>query len=127
MKIWIFGEINYWRPLWASKRGLRFIWQKLTRGFSDDATWSLDTTMAKFIAPRLKRLREIESGHPACYTDKQWWRMVDQMIYSMEAVANQWDDKNEELSQSPEDREKIDEKVQEGLVLFGRNFRGLWW
>lgn len=112
---------------WLTKRGLFFLWQKITRGFSDDETWALDNTIAKFTLPRIKRLRELEIGHPGCYTKEQWDGMVDRMIYAMEAVIK--DGKGELYSdcREPEDYRKIDRKVQEGLVLFGRNFRGLWW
>lgn len=127
MKLWIFGTIEYWRPQWTTKRGLLFLWQKLTRGFSDDETWALDYTIAKFTLPRLKLLREMEFGHPSCYTQEQWWGMVDTMIYAMEAVIK--DSKGDLYNdcREPEDYQKIGRKMQEGLSLFGRNFRGLWW
>lgn len=127
MKIWIFGSVQYWRPSWMSKRGLRFLWQKLTRGFSDDETWALDYTVAKFTLPRLKLLREIEPGHPGCYTQEQWWTMVDTMIYAMEAIIKNGQGTLYDDCQDSEDYQKIDRKIQEGLSLFGRNFRRLWW
>lgn len=127
MKLWIFGTIRYHRPDWTTKRGLHFLWQKLTKGFSDKETWSLDYTIAKFSLPRLKRLREIESGHPACYTNEQWWGMVDQMIWSLEAIIKDFEGNLYDGCLEPEDYRKIDRRMQEGLVLFGRNFRGLWW
>lgn len=127
MKLWIFGTIECWRPDWTTKRGLLFLWQRFTRGFSDDETWSLDYTVAKFTLPRLRRLRELEFGHPACYTEKQWCRMVDTMIYALDAVIKDVEGKLYSDCQKPEDYRKIDQKVQEGLALFGRNFRGLWW
>ncbi len=127
MKFWIFGSIQYYRPGWTTKRGLCFLWQKLTRGFSDDATWSLDRTIAKFTVPRLKRLRELECGHPGCYTEEQWDGMVDRMIWSLEAVIKDGEGKLYEDCKTSEDYRKIDCRMQEGLVLFGRNFQGLWW
>lgn len=126
MKLWIFGSIQYYRPSWCSKRGLRFLWQKTTRGFSDDEIWALYLTMAIFILPRLKRLREMEFGHPGCYTEKQWWGMVDKMIWSFEAIIK--DEKGELYPSncSPGEYRAIDCKMQEGLKLFGKNFTGLW-
>lgn len=131
MKLWIFGSFQYWRPEWTTKRGLLFLWQKLTRGFSDDEVWGLYHGIAKYSLPRLKRLREMEFGHPGCYTAEQWWGMVDRMIWSMNEIVE-----NEGWYQEPEppipwdeeqkERKKHDAKLQEGLTLFGRNFQGLW-
>ena len=136
MKLWIFGSIQYWRPNWTTKRGLRFLWQKITKGFSDDETWGLDYKIAKFVLPRLKRLREIESGFPGCYDHEQWWGMVDRMIWSMNEIVEHDGRYPEEeppnfseegMIESDRKRRIYDQKLQEGLVLFGRNFRGLWW
>lgn len=135
MKLWIFGSVQYYRPVWTTKRGLRFLWQKLTRGFSDDHVWCLDYTIAKFSLPRLRRLREWESGSPGCYTHEQWWGMVDKMIWSMnEIVTNEGSYPEEEPPNFSEEgmiesdckRRIYYQKLHEGLVLFGRNFRGLW-
>ena len=128
MKLWIFGSIQYWRPDWASWRGMRFLWQKITRGFSDSDTWALDYTIAKFVLPRLKCLRKMGFGHPACYEHKQWWGMVDRMIWSMEQIAK--GDGGSFIHQDGLTDEEVTayyNRLQEGLTLFGRNFRGLWW
>lgn len=126
MKLWIFGSVKYYRPSWCSKRGLRFLWQKITRGFSDDEIWNLDFTMAKFILPRLKRLREMGCGHPGCYTDKQWWNIVDKMIWSFEFIITENDSERYPDNCSHGQRRAIDCKVQEGLKFFGKNFMALW-
>ncbi|MHA2279801.1 MAG: hypothetical protein ACXAC5_02780 [Promethearchaeota archaeon] len=127
MKLWIFGTVQYWRPQWTTKRGLHFLWQKLVHGFSDDETWDLGYTIAKFALPRLKRFREIEAGHPACYTEEQWFTMIDTMIYALDAVIKDGEGNLYSDCQISEDYQKIDRKVQEGLRLLGKNFRGLWW
>lgn len=41
------------------KRKLKFLWQKLTRGYSDDEIWNLDVTLVKFLLPRLNRYCQI--------------------------------------------------------------------
>lgn len=40
------------------KRQIKFFWQRLTRGFDDSVTWSLDITVAEFMLPRFKLYRE---------------------------------------------------------------------
>ena len=126
MKLWIFGTIEYYRPKWCSKRGFRFLWQKLTRGFSDDALWSLDYTIAKFALPRLKEFHLWEHPHPGCYTPEQWSAIVDKMIYAMEAVVKDGEGTLYEDCHEFEDYQQVDRKIREGLTLFGRNFRRLW-
>lgn len=73
-------------------------WQKLTRGFSDRALWSLDCTCTDFILPRLIAFRQSElHGTPMLdgYDDEQsdsdfqkmtqeWENILDTMILAFE-------------------------------------------
>ena len=56
---------------WWFRNSPRRIHQYFYRGFSDRQLWSLDCTIAKFVAPRLKRLKEIQHGHPVIEADEQ--------------------------------------------------------
>jgi hypothetical protein len=52
--------------LWClGGRALTFWWQRRTRGFDDSELWSLDYTMCKFMAPRLRALQEMVNGYPS--------------------------------------------------------------
>jgi len=96
-------------------RSLRFWFQRRTRGWDDSETWGLDTTIARFVAPRLKRFREIANGYPGELTEKKWDEMLAKMQLAFELIAaDQIED---------EDRPEI----EEGLRLFAEWFRGLWW
>lgn len=51
---------------WVSgRRQLTFWWQRRTRGFDDSDMWSLDYTLCKFMAPRLRALAKITHGYPS--------------------------------------------------------------
>ena len=43
---------------------MTFWWQRRTRGFDDSDMWSLDYTLCKFLAPRLRALAETVHGFP---------------------------------------------------------------
>lgn len=119
----LFGSFRYIRPDWATKRGMKFLWQKLTGGFSDEEIWALDWYLAKHILPRLKRFHKIGFER-----DGNWNQIMEKMIWSMEQIAqsNGGDFihpdglENDEIT-------KYYARLQEGLTLFGKNFRRLWW
>lgn len=101
------------------RRAFRLFRQRFTQGFPDSDTWSLDFKIAQYVAPRLRRFKELNNGYPGDLTAEEWDDMLDDMIYAMEAVANE-DDLDEQKN--------IDYKrMQRGLDLFGERFRGLWW
>ena len=73
-------------------------WQKLTRGFSNRALWSLDHTCTDFILPRLKAFRHSElhgtpmlDGYEHEQSDsdfekmtREWEEILDKMILAFE-------------------------------------------
>lgn len=107
-----------WRLI---KRKIRLLWQRLTRGWDDSDTWSLDYTIAKFTLPRLKRFQELKMSHPAFLTIEEWDDVLNKIIFALEVVIDDLDVKS--------DRELVNEdyvKMQEGLELLGAYFFHLW-
>ena len=100
------------------KRKLRFFWQRLTRGWDDSETLSLDHSLAALIAPRLKRFKQLIHGHPADMTEQEWNDKLDKMIASFEWACSdaRWDEDCEAWKTH-----------QEGFDLFGKYYLGLWW
>lgn len=97
---------------------VEFSKQRIERGFDDSETWSLDMTIAKFILPRLIRLKELKQQnllHPGELNDsREWSDIMDKMIFSFKWVV--------------EDSETIiPVEVNEGLDLFREYFFRLWW
>lgn len=100
------------------KRQIKWFWQRLTRGFDDRETWSLETTIAEYILPRLVRFKEINNCHPHDMTEKQWDAYLSDMIYAMRFSALQW-----ETNESDWDFVRI-ENGRESLFKF---YGHLWW
>lgn len=106
------------------KDSRKYEWSKQRKklGFDDRELWSLDHTIAKFVLPRLIRFREVECGYPGNLTEKKWDKILDQMIYSMKAVCDEWKGKISLIDAQVEEK-----RINRGLCLFGKYFRGLWW
>lgn len=92
--------------------------QRLERGFDDSETWSLDSTIAKFILPRLIRFKEINAGYPGTVSEQEWDDILDRMILAFSLLAS-----DAAFVTAKEDQEKIDE----GLALFAKWYQHLWW
>lgn len=96
--------------------------QRMTRGWDDTETWSLDTTIADFILPRLKRFREVANGYPGGETPESWCAKVDAMIEAFEIASTVFTAKVEE-----KDRAKRARAYKKGLKIFSENLGCLWW
>lgn len=89
----------------------KFKEQRLERGFDDTELWNLDTTILKFILPRLKAFKEVTVGYPGDFNNMEdWVKCIDKMIKSIEQILT--DDNNADY---------------EGFELFKKHFFGLWW
>lgn len=122
------------------RRAAHLIWHRWRYGCDEVECWSLDTTLAVFILPRLRYYRKFEQeqgggGTPNCVKSrKEWLEILDKMIYAMEACACEDVDAltpEIQLKHNPEpycweNTKKEGEKVMEGLRLFGEYFTALW-
>jgi hypothetical protein len=100
------------------KRHIRFLLQRILRGFDDSDTWSLDYSVAKLILPRLKRFREVTIGYPGQMSEQEWDVILLKMIAAFEFAASEerWSASHTEYH-----------KHQEGINLFAEHFWHLWW
>ena len=97
------------------KRQALFKEQRETRGFDDTETWSLCSSMAKFVIPRLERFKTIHICHPGSITMEEWDGILQEMIDGFKEVNKM-------------DFEEFDEaKVNRGLELFAEWYLDLWW
>ena len=101
------------------KRSFKFLIQRMTRGWDDSETWSLDYSLGKLILPRLKRFRELNIAYPPDMTKEQWDSIIDQMIWSFEFISSdkRWD---------CYDKEEWD-KFYRGMTPFTEYYANLWW
>ncbi len=98
------------------KQFFLFLWQRNTRGWDDSECWNLDYSLAKLIAPRLRRFKETKDGWcPAEYTMEEWNIILDKMIAAFEYYGSdqRWDIEAEV-------------KHQEGIDLFAKHYGWLW-
>jgi hypothetical protein len=108
----------------GDERYSRYVKQLKENGFSDTETWSLDSTISKFIIPRLKRFKEVNNGFPGGgdMTAEKWDVILDKIIFAFEfhLVADEWSGNKEGF-----DVEYA--KYEEGMQLFAKWFGQLWW
>jgi len=94
-------------------------WQKLTRGYSDEELWNLDSTICKWLLPRLKAFKEKTNGYPTT-SPEEWDTILEKIILALELH-------NSDLPDNPEQARIEGEQIKEGFELFGKYFRNLWW
>lgn len=121
-------KVGNW--LYFRFRSVKFLYQRLARGWDDSATWSLDDHLAKLILPRLKRFKELNKhAYPGKFpgidrpdtveTFEEWHEVLDKMIFAFEWHAD--DDRKYGKFDETEY-----EKVKEGLQLFAMFYGALW-
>lgn len=111
----------------TDKRYKRHLKQLQTNGFSDSETWSLYSTIAEFILPRLIRFKEVSPGYPypGDMSQEKWDVVLDEMIFAFDWSLHNENDKYDNLSK--EDGDKNWKRYEEGMKLFAKWFRHLWW
>lgn len=93
--------------------------QRQERGFDDTELWSLDCTIAAFIAPRLKEFAKQTCGNPVNIASfEDWQEILRQMVVAFDLMA----DKDRIVYTDEEDK-----LISDGLDLFRKYFHGLWW
>lgn len=96
--------------------------QRLERGFDDSEMWSLDCTIAEFIAPRLKVFKEQAAqigDHPVNITSEKWQEILSQMIEGFELYSDHFNWPSEDSNENWQ-------KVYKALELFKNWFMNLW-
>jgi len=90
--------------------------QRLTRGFDSTELWNLDTTIAKFILPRLVAFRDNQLEMRIVDENDKWIINLNKMISAFELLTT-----GEVIFQ------KSDTKViQSGLKSFATYYNALW-
>jgi len=111
---------------------LKGLYQKVTRGFSDDITWDLDRQLAVWLLPRLKRFKELNNGYPDHLTPQEWDNKLTLIIESLESIVH---DQNllwhriallTDEQQTEEIKKKM-KKHEHGLKLLGQYLLHFWW
>ena len=117
-------------------------------------TWNMDSTLAMIILPMLKQLNETKHGSPLVDDEdvpenvrstnappkenewdidenhhKRWEWVMEEMIWAFEQLQpdNDWDSKYFESGEFLKEQYDIhNNRISNGLKLFGKYYRGLW-
>lgn len=98
------------------KRAFVHYWQRLTRGWDDSDTYNLDARISEFIIPRLKRLKDLNKGYPGEFASQEEWNAI--LVKMIKAFELHLID-TQDFRVSPEETE--------GIALFAKYYRDLWW
>lgn len=111
----------------SDDRYTKYLEQLKTRGFSDSETWALDSVVCKFILPRLIRFKQLNHGFPWIdgMTMEKWKAIIDEMIFAFDWSLNNEEDKYYSLTD--EEKETNWKRYSDGMRLFAKYFRNLWW
>lgn len=114
--------MRFWRNV---RRSLLFWWQRRTRGWDDSDTWNLDSTIAEFVLPRLRRFRELNNGIWAnpdtAESDEPY---TENAINDIEWLLNvHASEEGTWQLTTPE----LQERYNKASKLFAENFGNLWW
>jgi hypothetical protein len=96
-----------------------FWFQRRTRGWDDSETWSLDSTIAKFVLPRIQRFRQLPKGHPGDISEEEWDNILGEIEWVMSVHASEDGTWNLKLK-------KDWKRYRRGMRLFGEYFGSLW-
>lgn len=91
--------------------------QRINRGFDDSELWNLDTTIIKFILPRLKAFKDYTKSIPYdLKSETEWKDILDQIILGFELY----------LESNIADLNDSESKIDEAFKLFFKYFKSLW-
>ena len=117
------------KPLYIDKKDKRYkkyAKQLKEDGFCNCETWALDSVISEFILPRLKKFKEVNICFPPDLTSEKWDAILDEMIFAFE--WNMIDDLSEEYRKLGKEKQIANwKRHEEGLKLFAKYFRDLWW
>lgn len=79
----------WYHKYWDVKRYIISTYQKIRYGVSDQECWNLDTTIARFILPRLIHFKKMKRvGMPADLTEEEWETIIDESIWVFDYILD---------------------------------------
>lgn len=93
---------------------------------TNEECYDLVDTLTKFILPRLYKFKEINVNSYPCNLSgiEEWHSIIDKMIWSLE-FKEKTSNKNW-FSYSKEDKDLMNKKYDEGMLLFAKYYHDLW-
>lgn len=97
------------------KRKIKFLFQRLFRGFDDSDTWDLQDTFYRWLLPRLRRFRDVTCAYPMRYKNHgEWLKELNTRICQLTAIVNVNELDFEDRSYIPKEELKKWKKVGAG-------------
>lgn len=100
-------------------RSIKFLCQRIIRGWDDSDTWALDLTISKFTLPRLKRLKEIDICSWDSFNKLEKCNIIDEIIWFHEMIIQ-----TNDLS-APLVEDVV--RFNKAALLWGKYYTVLWW
>lgn len=113
------------RPISRSMRNIHYAYQRLTRGWDDTATWSLDTHLCLTLGEQLKHLAKTTHGWPQSDkypTFEDWQKALNHHGDILIAYGKEWEDDVDFLNK---ENRKL-KAAQTSLRWVAANLGGLW-
>ena len=146
---WLWRFYHSWVSPHRWFRRLRVFWQRGTRGFSDEDTWSFDDYLTMVIVQGVNRLRQSKIGYPAGLLDDsacamgqvlddedaanmaKWHGILDQIVRGfcarqMLTNLDQYTFENGEPHLNEALQARLEAERDEGMKLFVTWFDALW-
>ena len=111
---------------------IKKIYQKIVKGRADEEIWNLDYYIVRYVTPRIVELRDMDRyGYPAeLKSDEEWQEILNKIaeafvLYKMDIDGEEslYKDGNGKYDFS--EYRRFNDKIQEGLELFGKYLRYL--
>ena len=116
-------KVYYATRRWAkkprqAKNELRYMWQRIRRGYSNADAWSLNYHLALVTVGGVQKLREWANGYPSELTPEAW----DDILGRIETGFQAWLDEDGWFTGKPE----AEAKFKDGMALYAEWFGALW-
>lgn len=98
---------------------VKWFFQRVFRGYDDPGWWDIEISLARWIIPRLKHLREHTHGYPpGVGGEESWDKILGKIILAFELIVEML---GEDTNLPP-----IRDQIDEGLDLFRKWYFNLW-
>lgn len=99
---------------------IRFAWQRITKGYCDMDTWSIDYWFLNVMPAMLTDLRDNANGYPSETTESEWNATLNKMIHMFNEANSETCSKKNSLQ---EEYNRVLDEFTEKYGIFGEKLR----
>ena len=123
IKAWVCGCASIEQELSPIEE--TFLQQHKERGFSDREIYSITSSLANWIVPRLQVFIDCTTSTPIGMSLNEWKVILKKILYSFQLIRSEYKELID--NDSEEDIDRIDKAQKEGFELFIKYIDDLWW